>query len=95
LAEDLCTPLGVIDTALSVPQEKLDRLPAAYRSDDGGVVETEPAGGGSYARLPPFDLSHAASSSPPCANFHRLTRLLVRGGQVNGTALLGASICGR
>jgi len=29
LAEDLFVPLGMIGTALSVPEEKLDRLPAA------------------------------------------------------------------
>ena len=31
--------------------DELDRLPAAYRSD-GGLVETEPAGGGPYAGPP-------------------------------------------
>jgi hypothetical protein len=46
------------DTAFGVPEEKLDRLPAAYRSGEGGIVETEPAGGGFYAGSPPFDVSH-------------------------------------
>jgi CubicO group peptidase (beta-lactamase class C family) len=36
LAEDLFVPLGMIDTALSVPEEKLDRLPAAYRHGEDG-----------------------------------------------------------
>ena len=43
LAEDLCDPLGMPDTAFWVPKEKLDRLPAAYRHGEGGLVEMEPA----------------------------------------------------
>jgi hypothetical protein len=31
------------DTALWVPQEKLDRVPAAYRHGEAGLVETERA----------------------------------------------------
>ena len=41
LAEDLFAALGMIDTALSVPEEKLDRLPAAYRHGEDGLVETD------------------------------------------------------
>ena len=59
LADDLFDPLGMPDTAFWVPNEKLDRLPAAYRHGEGGLVEMEPAGGGFYAGPPPFDVSHA------------------------------------
>ena len=59
LAEDLFDPLGMPDTAFWVPKEKLDRLPAAYRHGEGGLVEMEPARGGFYAGPPPFDVSHA------------------------------------
>jgi CubicO group peptidase (beta-lactamase class C family) len=89
LTEDLFGPLGMTDTALSVPEDKLDRLPAAYRHGQDGLVETEPAGGGFYAGPPPFDVSHGELVST-VADFHRLTRLLVDGGQVNGKALLSA-----
>jgi CubicO group peptidase (beta-lactamase class C family) len=58
LAEDIFGPLGMIDTALWVPEDKLDRLPAAYRRGEAGLVETEPAGGGFYAGPPPFDVGH-------------------------------------
>jgi CubicO group peptidase (beta-lactamase class C family) len=89
LAEDLFAPLGMIDTALSVPEEKLDRLPAAYRHGEDGLVETEPAGGGFYAGRPPFDVSHGELVST-VADFHRFTRLLADGGRVDGEALLSA-----
>jgi CubicO group peptidase (beta-lactamase class C family) len=88
LAEDLFVPLGMIDTALSVPEEKLDRLPAAYRHSEDGLVETEPAGGGFYAGPPPFGVSHGELVST-VADFHRFTRLLVDG-RVDGEALLSA-----
>jgi CubicO group peptidase (beta-lactamase class C family) len=89
LAEDLFAALGMIDTALSVPEEKLDRLPAAYRHGEDGLVETEPAGGGFYAGPPPFDVSHSELVST-VADFHRVTRLLVDGGRANGIPLLSA-----
>lgn len=89
LAEDLFVRLGMVDTALSVPVEKLDRLPAAYRHGENGLVETEPAGGGFYAGPPPFDVSHGELVST-VADFHRFTRLLVDGGRVDGKALLSA-----
>jgi len=89
LTEDLFVPLAMIDTALSVPEEKLDRLPAAYRHGEDGLVMTEPAGGGFYAGPPPFDVSHGEFVST-VADFHRFTRLLADGGRVNGEALLSA-----
>jgi len=89
LAEDLFAPLGMIDTALSVPEEKLDRLPAAYRHGEDGLVVTEPAGGGFYAGPPPFDVSHGELVST-VADFHRFIRLLADGGRVDEEALLSA-----
>ena len=58
LAADLFGPLGMTDTALWVPEDKLDRLPAAYRYTDDGLLELEPAGGGFYAGPPPFSVDH-------------------------------------
>ena len=89
LAEDLFTPLGMSDSAFSVPEDKLDRLPAAYRHGEDGLVETEPAGGGFYAGPRPFDVSHGELVST-VVDFHRFTRLLVDGGRVDGKALLSA-----
>ena len=59
LEADLFGPLGMTDTALWVPEDKLDRLPAAYRHTGDGFLELEPAGGGFYAGPPPFDVSHS------------------------------------
>ena len=65
------------------------RLPAAYRLEEDGLVETEPAGGGFYAGPPPFDVSHAELVST-AADYLRFLRLLVGGGEVDGIRLLSA-----
>jgi CubicO group peptidase (beta-lactamase class C family) len=89
LAEDLLGPLGMTDTALWVPEEKLDRLPAAYRHETDGLVETEPAGGGFYAGSPPFDVSHGELVSTT-RDFHRFARMLAAGGRVDGEQMISA-----
>lgn len=88
LAEDLFGPLGMDDTSFWVPVAELDRLPAAYRYDDG-LVETAPAGGGFYAGPPPFDVSHGELVST-VGDFHRFVRMLTAGGRVGSTQLLSA-----
>ena len=87
LADDLFDPLGMPDTAFWVPEEKLDRLPAAYRAGESGFVETDPAGGGFYAGLPPFDVSHAELVST-ARDFHRFLLMLVNGGRVDGAKVI-------
>ncbi len=78
LAVDLFDPLDLPDTGFWVPSDELDRLPAAYRPTDHGLVETEPAGGGFYAGPPQFDVSHNELVST-ARDFHRFVRTLVAG----------------
>jgi CubicO group peptidase (beta-lactamase class C family) len=87
LAEDLFEPLGMPDTAFWVPKEKLDRLPAAYRHGEGGLVEVEPARGGFYAWPPPFDVSHGELVCT-ARDYHRFLRMLVESGRVEGAPVL-------
>lgn len=87
LAEDLFGPLGMTDTALWAPPEKLDRLPAAYRHGEAGLVETEPAGGGFYAGPPPFDVSHGELVCT-ARDFHRFARMLAGGGVADGQPMI-------
>jgi CubicO group peptidase (beta-lactamase class C family) len=89
LADDLFAPLEMADTGLWVPESKLDRLPAAYRAGDDGLVETEPAGGGPYAGPPPVDVSHGELVST-AGDFHRFVRALVLGSAVDGAPLVSA-----
>ncbi len=87
LADDVFDPLGMTDTSHWVPEDKLDRLPAAYRHGDDGLVETEPAGGGFYAGPPPFDVSHAELVST-AQDFHHFALMLVHQGRVDGQRLV-------
>lgn len=87
LAEDVFGPLGMTATGLWVPEDRLDRLPAAYRHGDAGLVETEPAGGGFYAGPPPFDVSHGELVCT-ARDFHRLVRMLADGGMAGGRQML-------
>jgi CubicO group peptidase (beta-lactamase class C family) len=89
LAEDVFGPLGMTDTALWVAEGKLDRLPAAYRHGDEGLVEIEPAGGGFYAGRPSFDVSHGELVST-AADYHRFARMVAGGGRVNGQPTISA-----
>jgi CubicO group peptidase (beta-lactamase class C family) len=75
------------DTAFWVRNEKLDRLAAAYRQGEGGLVETEPAGGGFYAGAPPFDVSHGELVST-ARDYHRFLRMLVEREGVEGAPLI-------
>ncbi len=89
LAEDVLGPLGMADTALWVAEGKLDRLPAAYRHGDDGLVEVEPAGGGFYAGSPPFDVSHGELVCT-ASDFHRFAQMLAEGGRVNGQPMISS-----
>jgi CubicO group peptidase (beta-lactamase class C family) len=57
LRERIFEPLGMKDTAFSVPASKLDRLATCYRSDpaSGRLVVFDEAHGGRFARAPVFE----------------------------------------
>jgi len=56
LQQRIFAPLGMKDTAFSVPEAKLDRLSTCYRIDagSGGLVLYDQARGGMWARPPAF-----------------------------------------
>jgi CubicO group peptidase (beta-lactamase class C family) len=87
LAEDIFEPLGMADTALWVPEDKLGRLPAAYRHGNDGLIEIEPAGGGFYAGPPPFDVSHSELVST-AHDFFRFAQMLASGGRFDGKPMI-------
>jgi CubicO group peptidase (beta-lactamase class C family) len=89
LAEDLFSRLGMADTSLWVGEDKLDRLPAAYRHGEQGLVETESAGGGFYAGPPPFDVSHGELVSTAHDLYH-FARMLAHQGRVGGEQVVSA-----
>ena len=89
LTEDLFGPLGMSDTSLWVAEDKLDRLPAAYRHGDQGLVQTEPARSGFYAGPPPFDVSHGELVST-AHDFHLFAQMLAQQGRVGAQQVVTA-----
>jgi CubicO group peptidase (beta-lactamase class C family) len=88
LEENILGPLGMVDTHLFVPDEKVHRLVAAYSHDENrAFVEDEPAGGGHHASTPPFDVSHGELVST-AHDYHRFAAMLMRGGELDGVRLL-------
>jgi CubicO group peptidase (beta-lactamase class C family) len=74
----------MVDTAYTVPTEKADRLPAAYRRDDQGVlVEVEPRADGFYVAPAPFDVSHAELVST-ARDYAAFARMLASRGVLGG-----------
>ena len=92
LRADLFEPLGMTDTAFTVPQEKAHRLPAAYRHDDSGALaQTEPAADGFYVAPALFDLSHAELVST-ASDYARFARMLAAGGRHDGDTILDPAL---
>lgn len=88
LTQDLFEPLGMVDTAYTVPPELAHRLPAAYRhTETDGLVQIEPAAGGFYVAPPPFDLSHAELVST-AADYAAFAGMLAARGQHQGRVIL-------
>ena len=88
LIADLFEPLGMADTAYTVPTQKADRLPAAYRRDDqGALLEVEPRAGGFYLAPAPFDVSHAELVST-ARDYAAFARMLAAAGRVDGEIFL-------
>lgn len=56
LRDRIFDPLGMRDTAFSVPEDKIDRLPTSYLADPvtNGVTLFDPAAGGQWTKPPAF-----------------------------------------
>lgn len=84
---DLFRPLGMVDTGYTVPVAKAHRLPAAYRHEEGALVEVEPAAGGFSVAPAPFDLSHSELVST-AADYAAFAGMLAAGGRHDGQVFL-------
>lgn len=78
LAATVFTPVGMPDTAFTVPLGQRHRLPAAFRHGADGLEQAEPAGAGFYVAPAPFDVSHSELVST-IADYHAFLRALLDG----------------
>ena len=89
LSDRIFKPLGMVDTAFSVPDDKLDRFAACYEptADGGRKLQDDPET--SKFRRTPSLLSGGAGLVSTLADYHRFTRMLLGKGELDGTRLLG------
>ena len=82
------------ETRLWLPAAKAQRLPAAYRHAETGLVETEPAAAGFYVGEPPFDVSHGELVST-AADYLAFLRTLRTGETADGERMLSPELLGQ
>ncbi|WP_321915015.1 serine hydrolase domain-containing protein [Paraburkholderia sp. J11-2] len=89
-------PLGMVDTAFYVPQEKVSRFCACYAigalgskvvSDRGPTLQDDPHT--SPYREPPSFVSGGGGLVSTAADYMRFARMLLGGGELDGVRLLG------
>jgi len=88
-AERIFAPLGMADTGFFVEPADAARLAALYLPDRAGKAVRNDAFGAA-ARRPPAVFSGGGGLVSSAADYHRFTRMLLDGGQLDGVRLLGA-----
>ncbi|HEY0312395.1 MAG TPA: serine hydrolase domain-containing protein [Allosphingosinicella sp.] len=90
LARHIFAPLGMADTGFHVPADKLHRLPEAWwMHPEQGIIVYDLAGEGSDWAKPPMLVSGGGGLASTTADYHRFCRMLLGGGALDGTRLLG------
>jgi len=87
--EKILKPLGMEDTDFYVPEAKLDRFAAEYGPTENGGMELLDAPATSQYTKPPRFLSGGAGLVSTASDYMRFTQMLLDGGELDGTRLLG------
>ena len=88
-AERIFAPLGMADTAFWVDGADVERLAALYAPGRPGSPPVRIDQMGSAALQRPACLSGGGGLVGTAADYHRFTQMLLRGGELDGTRLLG------
>jgi CubicO group peptidase (beta-lactamase class C family) len=89
LAERILAPLGMSDTSFGVPADKIDRLGDAWAFDpERGAEMYDRAGRSAWARAPRL-VSGGSGLVSTSADYHRFCTMLLNGGTLDGTRILG------
>lgn len=89
LHERIFEPLGMTDTAFSVPEADHDRLAALYVPSPATRLAVRADAMGELAKREPGFFSGGGGLVSSAADYHRFTRMLLGGGALEGTRLLG------
>jgi CubicO group peptidase (beta-lactamase class C family) len=89
LRDAIFDPLGMSDTAFSVPDGKVDRFAACYRRDASkNLVLTDDPQRSGYREQPSF-LSGGGGLVSTITDYLRFCQMLVAGGELDGVRILG------
>ena len=88
LRERIFEPLGMVDSAFYVPDEKIDRFAACYAPTPNGgrVLQDDPQT--SAYRKPPKLESGGGGLVSTAGDYHRFCQMLLNGGELDGTRIL-------
>jgi CubicO group peptidase (beta-lactamase class C family) len=88
LTEHVFAPLGMDDTGFWVAPDELDRLAGLYMPNPAGGLLRNTSMGDAATREPSF-LSGGGGLVSTAADYHRFAQMLARGGELDGSRLLG------
>jgi CubicO group peptidase (beta-lactamase class C family) len=84
----LFEPLGMTDTAFSVPQSKLERFSSCYAPAPGGKLRLQDDAGRSTYAVPPQLESGGGGLVSTAADYMRFCRMMLGGGTLDGVQIL-------
>ncbi len=84
------TPLGMIDTQFVVPADKLPRMPDCYVWDPVKRMKMfDPGATSAWANAPGY-FSGGGGLTSTLADYHRFTRMLLNGGELDGVQIVSS-----
>jgi CubicO group peptidase (beta-lactamase class C family) len=86
--ERIFEPLGMVDTAFFVPEDKADRFTTTYGRQGRELVEVDSATHTPFLKQPTF-LSGAGGLVSTAHDYQRFLDMLVQGGTLGGIRILG------
>ena len=89
-AERIFEPLGMTDTAFHVDESEHERLGALYALPAGSTQRVRHDAMGNNALSRPEFLSGGGGLVSTAADYHRFVQMLLGGGELDGTRLLGS-----
>jgi len=88
LEENIFGPLGMVDTAFWVPEDKAQRFAELYTRRDRKLVPFQLGGSNPYLK-PPKMLSGAGGLVGTIDDYQRFVTCLLRGGELDGVRVIG------
>lgn len=89
LEQRIFKPLGMTDTAFYVPSEKIDRLAQLYAPQPNGTIVAAAALISRDYAEQPTHFSGGGGLASTAADYTRFCQMMLNGGELNGTRLLG------